>query len=139
MTDQVAGILLLRHDGALLLQHRDDKPGLRYAGMWVPPGGHADPDESLLDCARREFREETEYGAQNPQYLMSFDDCVKGQPGYRLTFFWDRYDGTHSIACREGQALAFIERLCAGNYPMPAFVLYAWDTALAAAGLTTGK
>lgn len=139
MTDNVAAILLLRADGAALLQHRDDKPALRHAGMWVPPGGHADPGEPMLDCARRELREETEYDAADLQFLTSFEDAVEGRPAYRLTVFWCRYDGVQSIVCHEGQGLAFIERSAATNYPMPAFVINTWDAALVAAHATMEK
>jgi hypothetical protein len=31
--DSVAAVLLLRADGAALLQHRDDRPGLRHANL----------------------------------------------------------------------------------------------------------
>lgn len=136
---RVAAILLLRLDGAALLQHRDDKPGLRHAGMWVPPGGHAELGESMLDCARRELREETEYNASDLRVLLSFDDAVKGWPAYRLTIFWCWYDGIQSIACHEGQALAFIERSKAANYPIPAYLINVWDAALAVAGATTER
>ncbi len=139
MVDRVAAVLLLRRDGAALLQHRDDKPDLRHAGMWVPPGGHADSGESMLECARRELREETEYDASDLRLLMSLDDAVEGWPAYRLTIFWCWYDGIQSIACHEGQALAFIERSTAANYPIPTFVVDTWDAALAVAGATTEK
>lgn len=136
MADRVAAIMLMRRDGAVLLQHRDDKLGLRRAGMWVPPGGHAESDESMLDCARRELREETEYDAQDLQFLWTLDDIVEGWPAYRLTIFWCWYDGIQPIACHEGQALAFIERSIAANYPIPILVIDAWDAALSAAGAT---
>lgn len=139
MDDRVAAILLLRRDGAALLQHRDDKPGLRHAGMWVPPGGHAESGESMLDCARRELREETEYDASDMQLLMSLDDVVEGWPAYRLTIYWCWYDGIQSVACHEGQDLAFVERSAAVNYPIPALVINAWDAALTAACTTTEK
>ena len=139
MADMVAAIMLLRRDRAALLQHRDDKPGLRHAGMWRPPGGHAESGESMLDCARRELREETGYDGSDLRFLLSFDDTVEGWPAYRLTIFWCWYDGIQSIACHEGQALAFIERSTAANYPIPAYVINAWGAALAAAGATTEK
>jgi predicted NUDIX family NTP pyrophosphohydrolase len=57
-----AGILLFRRTGRLevLLAH----PGgpffaRRDAGYWTIPKGEVDPDEALLDVARREFEEET--------------------------------------------------------------------------------
>ena len=129
--------MVLRRDGAALLQHRDNKPGLRNGGMWVPPGGHAEPDESILECARRELREETEYDAPDLRFLLSFDDIVEGWSAYLLTIFWCWYDGVQPVVCHEGQALAFVERSMAVNYPIPAYVLNAWDAALAAARATT--
>ena len=47
--------------------------------------------------------------------------------------------GVQRFACHEGQALAFIERAIAQNYSIPAYLLNAWDAALAAAGSTIGK
>ena len=136
MIDRVAAVLLFRRDGAALLQHRDDKPGLRHANMWGPPGGHAEPGESISDCARRELHEETGYDASDIRFLTSYDDTVEGWPVYQLTMFWCRYDGVQSITCHEGQGLAFIERSAAARYPIPVPIIKAWDAALAAAGIT---
>ncbi len=131
--DSVAAIFVLRGDGAALLQHRDDKPGLRNAGKWVPPGGHTDRGESMLACARRELREETEYDAPNLRFLLSVDDIVAGWPPYHLAFFWCWYDGVQATVCHEGQALAFVERAAAAEYPIPPLLLTVWDAALTAA------
>jgi len=40
-----------RHGSYLLVDHID-------AGLWLPPGGHIDPDEHPAETARREMREE---------------------------------------------------------------------------------
>lgn len=93
----------------------------------------------MLDCARRELREETDYDAPDVQFLMSLDDAVEGWPAYRLTVYWCWYDGIQSVACHEGQDLVFVERSTAANYPIPALVIKAWDAALAAACTTTEK
>lgn len=37
---------------------RDNKPGLPYAGMWDLPGGGREGNETPLQCAAREVREE---------------------------------------------------------------------------------
>ena len=132
MVSRVAAIWVLRRDGAALLQHRDDKPGLRHAGLWVPPGGHAESGESMFDCARRELREETEYDASDLRFLMSLDRSYEDGAAYRVTIFWCWYDEVQSIVCHEGQALAFIQRSAAPNYPMPLHMLQMWDLAIAA-------
>ena len=132
---QVAAVMLLRADGAALLQHRDDKPGLPHAGRWVPPGGHCDPGEPAEACARREFAEEAAYTlGDDLHYLMRFvDDHIEGVPPSWLTVFWARYDGVQQPVCLEGQNLEFIERDRARELRVPEYLVNVWDAALAAA------
>lgn len=129
--NRVAGVLLLDADGAALLQHRDDKPGLNHADRWVPPGGHANPGESIEACARREFLEETAYVCDELHPLTRFDDRV-GEVVVDLTMFWARYDGRQPIECREGQALKFVAREDVAAYDIPAYLVDLWDAAAAA-------
>lgn len=42
----------------LLVFLRDDKPGLRFAGMWDFPGGGREGDETPFECLAREVGEE---------------------------------------------------------------------------------
>lgn len=126
----MAGIVLLRSDGAALLQHRDDKPGLPHAGLWVFPGGHCEEGESLEACARREFFEETGYRCDALHELQTFRElAVEGCPAIQLTVFWSRYDGRQPVRCFEGQALEFIARPDAHGYPIPAYMIPLWDHA----------
>jgi 8-oxo-dGTP pyrophosphatase MutT (NUDIX family) len=132
----VGGIVLLRADGAALLQHRDDKPGLPHAGLWVFPGGHCEPGESVEACARREFLEETAYLCDALDELQTIRElAVEGFPPIHLTVFWARYDGVQAVRCLEGQALAFIERAHAGRYPMPDYLIRLWDLAQTRQGI----
>ena len=139
MSDQVSGravaaIVLLRDDGAALMQHRDDKPGLSHAGLWVPPGGHSEPGESMESCARREFLEETGYALGDLSLLTEFIDAnAPGFPPLKLVVYWSRYDGIQPVTCLEGQALEFISRARADRYPIPPYLLDVWDQALDAA------
>ena len=130
MKSRVVGVVLLRQDGAALLQHRDDKPGLRHAGVWVMPGGHVDPGETLEMGARRELREETDYDCDDLHVLSSFADDEDAD--CQCTMFWSRYDGRQAVQCHEGQALKFVPRDQAASYPMPDYLVHLWDMAIAA-------
>ena len=50
--------LIVAEDGRLLLQHRDDTPGLTDAGRWGFFGGHLEPGEAPSRAFLREVREE---------------------------------------------------------------------------------
>lgn len=128
---RVAGVILLRSDGAALLQLRDDKPGLNAAGQWVFPGGHCETGETEEAGARREFQEETGYLCADLSWLTCFchpsDDL---QSMYELTIFLCPYDGVQPVRCYEGQTAEFISRQKAARLPMPDYVARVWDMAL---------
>jgi len=127
----VAGIILLRDDGAALLQLRDQKPTIQDPGIWVVPGGHIEMGETVLDGARREFLEETCYRCANPRPVAEFSASDLGYPGdFRLVFFWDTYDGVQKIECREGQDLKFICRGDAETLPRRDYLTRVWDMAV---------
>lgn len=131
---RIGGVILLREaDGAALLQHRDDKPGLPHANVWVPPGGGCDEGESTSACAARELFEETAYRSDHLRFLAEIDlDDVRYAPPLRLTLFWDVYDGVQPIVCHEGQAVAFVPRERAPEIAIPVYLVELWDRALAA-------
>jgi 8-oxo-dGTP pyrophosphatase MutT (NUDIX family) len=128
---EVAAVMLLRADGAALLQHRDDKPGLPRAGLWVPPGGHLDPGEAPVDGARRELYEETGYRCGPLHRLTAFvDEVGGGHPPQFLHVFWAEHDGAQAVQCLEGQGLEFVPRARAAELPRPDFLVPVWDHAL---------
>ena len=136
--DRVAAVVLLHKDGSMLLQLRDDKPGLRDAGKWVPPGGHCEPGESMKECAWREFLEETDYRCDQLEWLMSTRCDPDGTFGsYRLEIYWAIYDGVQPVTCREGQELRFVHRSELSRLPVLSFLADVWDRALAAASQRT--
>ena len=123
----VGALFLLRDDGALLLQLRDEKPNLRHAGMWVPPGGHIEADESVEQGTRREFLEETDYLCSKISWLQMMEIKHPDWPTYLLGVFWAFFDGMQKTTCREGQILKFIKREDANSLLMPPFLLMLWD------------
>ena len=132
--EPATAVVLLRADGAALLQHRDEKPGLPNPGLWVFPGGHCEPGESMESCARREFLEETAYHCRELTALATLDALpVDGFPPVDLTVFWTMYDGVQQVRCLEGQALRFVARSAAGQYAIRDFLVRLWDLALGAA------
>jgi 8-oxo-dGTP pyrophosphatase MutT (NUDIX family) len=128
--DRVGAVLLIRKDGAALMQHRDDKVGLRNSGKWVPPGGHAEDKEDMKTCAQREFLEETAYDCHGLQFLTEVDDYVEGWPPYSLSIFWAYYDEVQKVQCLEGQNLKFVSRGDAHLYDIPKNILNLWDMTL---------
>ena len=130
LAKKVAGVVLLGKGGSLLLQHRDNKPGLPYAGKWSIPSGRQELPENSEECARRELFEETNYRCKSLEPLTVIKDREDTGSDYVLTIFWACYDGAQLLKCQEGQALEFVERASAASYPMPPFLLGVWDQAL---------
>ena len=56
---KIAAAIMIGQDGSFLLQLRDDKPGLLFAGMIGLFGGHREKGEKFIECAMREIEEET--------------------------------------------------------------------------------
>jgi 8-oxo-dGTP diphosphatase len=57
----IAPTVIFDAKGRLLLQLRDDKPGILFPGMIGLFGGHREGDETFLECAIRELEEELSY------------------------------------------------------------------------------
>lgn len=128
---QVVGVVLLRDDGAALLQHRDDISTISDPGLWVFPGGHLEWNETPRQGAAREMEEETCYRCDNLRPLIRLA-VEEGE----LLFFWDNYDGRQHVACREGQALEFVKRQKVESLPKQPYVTDVFDLALAAQRLS---
>ena len=130
---RTAGVVILNENGDALFQHRDLKPGIRYPGLWVVPGGHCDPYESYEACARREVQEETGYRCGILHKLAEFpvrsNKPGHGSPHY-LYLFWTRYDKKQAISCHEGQAFEFLKWEEADRYPILDFLLPYWNSAV---------
>ena len=130
--DNIGAVFILRSDRSALFQLRDNDPGICHAGMWVPPGGHQEPGESIIDCARRDVLEETTLRCDELYSLTSFIDHVKGWEPRYLHVFWTIYCKDQFVQCNEGVELKFIQRQEAKNYDIPEYLLDLWDLALQA-------
>ena len=126
----ISAVYLIRDDGFALLQLRDQKVGLRHAGLWVPPGGHLDTGETFHEAALREFLEETAVRCGTLNWIGAVEMVSPPWSPCLLGNFWSRYDGVQTYECREGQDLKFISRHQAKGLPMPSFVIRTWDLVL---------
>lgn len=81
----LATLVYAIRDGEVLLHRRVKEPNL---GLWVAPGGKLEPDESPVECAVRELREETGLEAAEP-LLRGVMTEVSPRPDYQwLTFIF---------------------------------------------------
>ncbi len=52
-------VIIMNPKGQVLLNLREDKPGLAFANYWTLPGGRVEVDETPEQAAHRELSEET--------------------------------------------------------------------------------
>ncbi len=108
---QFVGIVLVKVDGSILSQHRDNKPTILGPDTWCVVGGARDEgDKDLRDTAARELREETDYVVETKELEQLAEDTYvteKGTPVERF-IFWGRYDGVQPIKTHEGQEIRFV-------------------------------
>jgi mutator protein MutT len=103
---EVAVGLIVAEDGRLLLQHREDKPGLPGANLWGFFGGHIEPGERTEMAFLREMSEELGW---RPRHFELFTTREVDSGGWRLTshVFAAHLDVSLSLlTLGEGQAMA---------------------------------
>ncbi len=103
---EVAVGLIVAEDGRLLLQHRDDKPGLPGADLWGFFGGHIEPGERPAETFLREMGEELGW---RPRHFEPFATREVDSGGWHLTshVFAAHLDAPLSaLTLGEGQAMA---------------------------------
>jgi len=105
--DEISAICLIKNNEYYLFQLRDRIP-IRDSGKWVLPGGKKESGEDDLDCAKREFYEETNYIIRTPKLIYTSFILKYGFEGYKLSIFEEIYDNKQKIYCKEGQSAKFI-------------------------------
>ena len=63
-----AVLIYVRSGDHVLMIHRTGKKGDYHSGKWNGLGGKFEADESPLECARRELREESGLDLEEPQF-----------------------------------------------------------------------
>jgi 8-oxo-dGTP diphosphatase len=109
MLREIAPTVIFDDCGRLLLQHRDDIPGILYPGAIGLFGGHREGDETFLACAVREIHEELSYYVppERFEFLTRFEGADPEKPGgiVRAEFFVIRGLKVTDLTITEGQLL----------------------------------
>jgi len=115
-TPKFVGTLLYNTAGGVLLQLRDNKPGIYYPGLWSIPGGGVEADETPAQAAVREIEEETGYKLPTEPEAIGSDEVIlkDGRTAIRY-FFKAPYDGIQPTQCFEGQKMEFVPIAEAGQ------------------------
>lgn len=103
-----AGVIVIREDGAVLLQRRDDQSGVVNPGLWSYPGGAVQKDETYTAAARRELQEEAVYVADT--LFVVVEEEYERTDGEHIVrhVYWTPFDQSQVIACHEGAEIRFI-------------------------------
>ena len=100
----IAGAVLWHADGTVLLQHRDDRPGVKDAGKWSLFGGGIEPGEDPETAMLRELQEEIDYRPEryHPFLVLEARDAV-----FHL-FLAAIEAPLHRLQLHEGQGFAYL-------------------------------
>jgi 8-oxo-dGTP diphosphatase len=106
------GVAALLHDaeGRVLMQLRDDRPGVAFAGWWTLFGGGVEPGETLRGAMAREFAEETGV-TLDPAALTPFARVISTWGANRLrhyVFSAPAAFGPEGVRVGEGAGFAFM-------------------------------
>jgi 8-oxo-dGTP diphosphatase len=119
-TERAAVAIVTNPAGEVLLQLRDDIPGIAHPGRWGFPGGGLEPGEAPDTAVRREVLEETGVKVEKARRLFDVvDEVESGGSGHLLHVFHLLHDGpADELVLGEGQQLCFfpLGRL-PGNVP----------------------
>ena len=74
----VSAAIIIHNNRVLLIQRASTD---EYPNLWEVPGGVADPDETIVECAVRELREETGLAASEVTGMVGEFDWVESKGG----------------------------------------------------------
>jgi 8-oxo-dGTP diphosphatase len=107
MLREIAPTVIFDDVGRLLLQQRDDIPGILYPGAIGLFGGHQESEETFLACAVREIHEELSFYVppERFDFLTRFADPENPEGTVRAEFFIVRGLMVSDLTITEGQLL----------------------------------
>ncbi len=111
------GVLVLRGDRFLL----GKRCGAHMPGYYAAPGGHLEPGESFVECAKREVEEETGLVATNVRFLLIGNYRFNGKQYVDIDMVAECPQG-EPIA-REPEKCSEWKWYCRDELPSPLFIV----------------
>ena len=111
--NQWAGGLIVTNDGRLVLQQREDKPGITLPGKVAMFGGTVEPNETVEKAAERELLEELNLKVNGWQLeKLGVYQKTKELDGedYEIHVFLVRDVDPKGLELREGKAIRYVSR-----------------------------
>ena len=106
---EIASAVLIDRLGRLLLQRRDDIPGILYPGRIGLFGGHREGNETFLECVVREIHEEIGYfvNPEKLEQLAKYNGVDPGPDGgtFHVEIFLSRDLPIDGLVITEGSLL----------------------------------
>ncbi|RBI85717.1 7,8-dihydro-8-oxoguanine-triphosphatase [Rhodosalinus halophilus] len=105
------GALVMAQDeaGRVLMQLRDDRHDIAAPGQWGMFGGGVEPQETLVEAAVREFREETGIWLSEDELAPLVRVPSHARPdGVLYVFHTDRSIAPRDVRLGEGAGFAFL-------------------------------
>ena len=122
---EVAQVLLVRSDGALVLQQRDNRPDITNPGKVSAFGGSVEAGETPLQAAVRELGEETNLRLTDKDLTFfgtyQKTKAVHGEDSTVYYFVARNVDADHLVV-HEGSGFTLVRRLSDLNH-LPATLL----------------
>ena len=98
------GVIIL-NDNKILLGHRvkkyTDTGGIHEPDSWTLPGGKQEVDETIIECAKRETKEETDLDIDNVVVFGADDDMTSDRHFVTIYTYADTYKGEAKVMEKE--------------------------------------
>ena len=104
----VSVIFLFNLQKQVLLQLRDKDLDIKHPNTWGPLGGHCIENETTIECAKREFFEESGYQCGNVNFYENYMLPYENNIFHQVSVYWSIFDYKQQIYCFEGQKIEFI-------------------------------
>jgi len=115
---KVGVAVFINKNGKILLIKRRGSHGAR---TWAPPGGHVDFGESIINCAKREVKEEVEIEIKNLRIVGFTEDLFKRDRRHYITM-WVSSDWKSGKPKTSNREFSEIGWFSMGKLPYPLFI-----------------